>query len=78
MDDPGLDRGRHLEALLALERINWISFGGLRVWHEVQRLHAEGNNTVRVLDVACGGGDGVWWVMAYVVACGGGGGVWWW
>lgn len=57
MDDPGLDRGRHLEALLALERINWISFGGLRVWHEVQRLHAERNDTVRVLDVACGGGD---------------------
>jgi len=57
MDDPGLDRGRHVEALDALDRINRVSLGALRIWREVRRIHARTGRPVRVLDVACGGGD---------------------
>jgi SAM-dependent methyltransferase len=57
MDDPDLDRVRHVEALGALERINRVSLGAMRVWREVRRIHATTGRVVRVLDVACGGGD---------------------
>jgi 2-polyprenyl-3-methyl-5-hydroxy-6-metoxy-1,4-benzoquinol methylase len=57
MDDPDLDRARHVEALTALERINRVSLAATRVWREVRRIHATTGRTVRVLDVACGGGD---------------------
>lgn len=57
MDEPDLDRARHLHALDALARVNWWSLTAVRVWREVRSLAARGVRPVRVLDVACGGGD---------------------
>lgn len=57
MDEPGLDPARHRLALDALARVNRVSLTAGRVWHEVHALAARGVRPVRVLDVACGGGD---------------------
>jgi SAM-dependent methyltransferase len=58
MDDPGLDPERHEQALRALARVNRVSLGWSRVARAVERLRAEGGGgAIRVLDVACGGGD---------------------
>lgn len=57
MDAPDLDRGLHLGALDALARVNRVSRTAARAWTEVERLWVEGRRPVRVLDVACGGGD---------------------
>ena len=57
MDDPGLDRARHVRALLALRRVNRVSLAARRVWLEVSRQHRMLGRSVRVLDLACGGGD---------------------
>ncbi len=58
MDQPGLDPSRHAVALDALARINWLSFTASSLFaplaaHQRQR----GLPRLRVLDVACGGGD---------------------
>jgi len=57
MDAPALDRIRHLDALDALDRVNRVSLSDGRVWTEIVRLARNGVRPVRVLDVACGGGD---------------------
>lgn len=58
MDDPALEQDRHEHALKGLARINWISRSSAIVWPAIRRLAAERNGqTLRVLDVACGGGD---------------------
>lgn len=57
MDDPDLDRDRRAAALRALGRVNRISLAARRVWLEVRRAHVSLRRPVRVLDVACGGGD---------------------
>lgn len=57
MDDPALEPARHLKALDALERVNRVSLTSLRVWNEISALARTGVRPVRVLDVACGGGD---------------------
>ncbi len=57
MDEPGLDPARHRRALDALERVNRASLTARRVWREVDALGRAGVRPVRVLDVACGGGD---------------------
>ncbi|MDH3206761.1 MAG: methyltransferase domain-containing protein [Gemmatimonadota bacterium] len=57
MDSPSLDRVRHVEALSALARVNAVSLSARRVWAEITRLRRRGVEPVRVLDVACGGGD---------------------
>jgi SAM-dependent methyltransferase len=57
MDDPALDPARHRRALKALERINRVSLTAPRLWSEIARLARDGVRPVRVLDVACGGGD---------------------
>ncbi len=67
MDAPGLDPSRHIHALRALARVNRISGVGGRVWREVlnlwrERAHPRPGRPLRLLDVACGGGD----VMVYV------------
>ncbi|MBX9721232.1 MAG: methyltransferase domain-containing protein [Candidatus Obscuribacterales bacterium] len=58
MDDPTLDDERHFEALKGLEKINSISNGALFVWKSLH-LHAseQSGGTLRVLDIATGGGD---------------------
>lgn len=57
MDASGLDRASHHHALDALARVNALSLTSGRVWTEVARLARGGVRPVRVLDVACGGGD---------------------
>lgn len=57
MDDPDLEVDRHLDALRALARVNTVSLGSWRLGREVAELHDESGAPVRVLDVACGGGD---------------------
>lgn len=57
MDDPALDRLRHVQALRALRRVNRVSLAARRVWREVSRIQAARGGLIRVLDLACGGGD---------------------
>ena len=57
MDEPGLERARHIEALRALARVNRVSGSAGRIVREARRLWLAGVRPVRVLDVACGGGD---------------------
>jgi 2-polyprenyl-3-methyl-5-hydroxy-6-metoxy-1,4-benzoquinol methylase len=40
-----------------LSRINILSLAARRVWSHVRNLHEGGKRPLRVLDVACGGGD---------------------
>jgi len=57
MDAPDLDEARHLRALRALARINALSLAARRVWTELRTLPPPVEGPIRVLDVACGGGD---------------------
>jgi 2-polyprenyl-3-methyl-5-hydroxy-6-metoxy-1,4-benzoquinol methylase len=57
MDDPALDPRRHHGALRALETINALSWSAGRIWKEVLRLSRTRDQPIRVLDLACGGGD---------------------
>jgi 2-polyprenyl-3-methyl-5-hydroxy-6-metoxy-1,4-benzoquinol methylase len=58
MDQPGLDTGEHHRALAALGRINWLSGSSGVVWPPLKRLsQLYPGRTLRVLDVASGGGD---------------------
>jgi 2-polyprenyl-3-methyl-5-hydroxy-6-metoxy-1,4-benzoquinol methylase len=52
MDDPGLDPELHAGALRGLARINALSGSARSFWPAIRRLAP-----VRVLDLACGGGD---------------------
>jgi len=64
MDQPGLDRVRHVHALRGLERINRWSGSSRILWPPLRDLAREsGRVPLRVLDVASGGGDipvGLW------------------
>lgn len=56
MDDPGLDPGRHADALRGLARLNrWSNSPGI-LWPALESLAKE-TGGIRVLDVACGAGD---------------------
>jgi 2-polyprenyl-3-methyl-5-hydroxy-6-metoxy-1,4-benzoquinol methylase len=58
MDDPGLDGYAHYQALRGLSRLNWLSRTARTFWHELTQLAAPSNEApIRVLDLACGGGD---------------------
>ncbi len=57
MDDPGLDEARHMRALSALATVNLLSGTAARVWRAILALPAPRDRPLRVLDVACGGGD---------------------
>ena len=58
MDQPGLPEAAHNQALRALSRVNLLSLAAHRVWGAVMDLEARTpGRPVRVLDVACGGGD---------------------
>lgn len=56
MDDPALEAGRHLRALDALRTVNLLSGTAGRVWREILSTEPRGR-PLRVLDLACGGGD---------------------
>ena len=62
MDAPGLDPTLHVQALQALARVNRVSGVAARVWKDVLHLSRERGvrpkgRSLRLLDVACGGGD---------------------
>jgi 2-polyprenyl-3-methyl-5-hydroxy-6-metoxy-1,4-benzoquinol methylase len=58
MDQPGLDGTEHARALRGLARVNTLSRTAVQLWRPIERLsRSVGNMPVRVLDIACGGGD---------------------
>jgi SAM-dependent methyltransferase len=58
MDDPELDAAEHARALRGLGRINALSRSASILWPSIARLaRATPGRTVRVLDLASGGGD---------------------
>ncbi len=58
MDQPGLDQGRHFQALRGLERINFFSRSAAILWPPLERLaRSAAPRPVRVLDLATGAGD---------------------
>ncbi len=57
MDAPELPRDRHARALDGLSRINALSLTAGRIWAQVRRLTPPVSGPLRILDVACGGGD---------------------
>jgi 2-polyprenyl-3-methyl-5-hydroxy-6-metoxy-1,4-benzoquinol methylase len=57
MDAPDLEEDRHVRALRALERVNVLSGTVGRIWREIRTLNKDRSAPLRVLDVACGGGD---------------------
>ena len=58
MDQPGLDVAEHDLALRGLARVNWFSRSAAIFWPVLRKLAQQQSGTpLRVLDVACGGGD---------------------
>ena len=58
MDQPGLDVAEHDRALRGLARVKWFSRSAAIFWPILRELAREqGGSPLRVLDVACGGGD---------------------
>ncbi len=60
MDDPALDPREHLAALRALGTINALSLTAAAIAREISGLASHGPHSprpLRVVDVACGGGD---------------------
>ena len=58
MDQPGLDANEHAKALRGLARVNRFSRSAAIVWPTLRELaRKQQGETLRVLDVACGGGD---------------------
>jgi 2-polyprenyl-3-methyl-5-hydroxy-6-metoxy-1,4-benzoquinol methylase len=60
MEQPGLEYSKHAAALRGLARINKVSRSNAILWSPLQRLARERGNraaSLRLLDLACGGGD---------------------
>ena len=58
MDQPELDPVEHALALRGLARVNWFSRSAAIFWPALRAFALEQKGTpLRVLDVACGGGD---------------------
>jgi len=58
MDQPKLSADVHEEALLGLARLNWLSRSSRNFWPALRQLvQSQSDQTIRVLDLACGGGD---------------------
>lgn len=56
MDDPALEADRHVQALKDLGRLNRLSGSARTFWSHLRREPVS-TEPLRVLDVACGGGD---------------------
>jgi SAM-dependent methyltransferase len=58
MDSPNLDETRHRRALDALQRVNRVSLSAAQLWADVRHVAPRARSRpLRVLDLACGGGD---------------------
>ncbi|MEM9355729.1 MAG: methyltransferase domain-containing protein [Pseudomonadota bacterium] len=61
MDQPDLDERLHCDALRGLARLNWISYSARTLWQPIfefaQQRRPSPSRPIRVLDIACGGGD---------------------
>ncbi len=57
MDDPALDPLLHQQALAGLRRINRFSRTVAALWKPIRKFALRSPTPVRILDVACGGGD---------------------
>ena len=58
MDQPDVDPAEHALALRGLARVNWFSRSDAIFWPTLRELACEQQpQPLRVLDVACGGGD---------------------
>lgn len=57
MDQPGLDPVQHAAALRGLARINFVSRSASILWPELAVFARHCNRSIRILDLACGGGD---------------------
>jgi 2-polyprenyl-3-methyl-5-hydroxy-6-metoxy-1,4-benzoquinol methylase len=58
MDQPDLDPSLHVHALRGLQRINIVSRSAAILWPTIAQLAQQvAPRSVRVLDIACGGGD---------------------
>ena len=58
MDDPQIDTTHHRHALAGLSRVNWWSRTDAAIWNAVRELKTAAPDTpLRILDIACGGGD---------------------
>ena len=58
MDAPSLARAQRAGALRTLARVNTLSGVAHRIWAEIHKLRGAGApRTIRLLDIACGGGD---------------------
>jgi SAM-dependent methyltransferase len=60
MDQPGISPKSHWHALAGLGRINRFSRTAAILWKRLRPLAIGLGRPLRVLDVACGGGDVVW------------------
>jgi len=66
MDQPGLDESAHRKALAGIRRVNDMSRIGRVLWRELDRVVRQRNlKKVRVLDLACGGGDLAIWLARH-------------
>lgn len=58
MDQPGLDEQLHRKALRGLCRVNWFSRSSGILWPAIRDLANQvERRPLRILDIACGGGD---------------------
>ncbi len=57
MDAPDIAASEHRRALAGLERINRLSAAVRPIWNQIAPLIVRTGGALRVLDVACGGGE---------------------
>ncbi len=57
MDDPSLDSDAHHRALRGLKRINSLSRSAATLWRVIRQHCPAPRQPLRLLDIACGGGD---------------------
>jgi 2-polyprenyl-3-methyl-5-hydroxy-6-metoxy-1,4-benzoquinol methylase len=57
MDEEGVDPTLHREALRGLHLINYLTNSYRLLWQSIRQLPVRAHVPLRILDVACGGGD---------------------